>query len=97
MAGFGVRAILEAVCKDKGVAGKNLKVKIDNLAEVGLMTQSGAEILHHLRFMGNSAAHEMRSHAAFEISAAFDVIEYLLLGVYVLPEQAALLPRPPAN
>ena len=94
MTGFGLRAIIEAVCKDKEIAGQNLKIKIDSLAEAGLITKAGAEILHRLGFMVNAAAHDMKVHAAFEISAAFDVIEYLLQGVYILPEQAALLPEP---
>ncbi|WP_084168112.1 DUF4145 domain-containing protein [Paraburkholderia acidipaludis] len=97
MAGFGVRAILEAVCKDQGIAGRNLKIKIDKLAEAGLITSSGATILQHLRSMGNAAVHEMKLHAQFQISAAFDVIEYLLQGVYILPKQAELLLKPTAN
>jgi len=97
MAGFGVRAILEAVCKDRGIAGRNLKIKIDKLAEAGLITPSGATILQHLRSMGNAAAHEMKLHAQFQISAAFDVIEYLLQGVYILPEWAGLLPKSTAK
>jgi uncharacterized protein DUF4145 len=97
MTGFGLRAIIEAVCKDKGIAGDNLKVKIDKLADSGLITKEGSEILHHLRFMGNAAAHDMKVHAAHEINAAFDVIEYLLQGVYVLPVLAALLPRSSAD
>ncbi|QDQ82313.1 DUF4145 domain-containing protein [Paraburkholderia megapolitana] len=97
MAGFGVRAIVEAVCKDKGITGRNLKIKIDGLAEAGLITSSGATILQHLRLMGNAAAHEMKLHAQFQLSAAFDVIEYLLQGVYILPRQAELLPKPTAN
>lgn len=97
MTGFGLRTIIEAVCKDKDIRSGSLKTKIDRLAEAGLITKAGSEILHHLRFMGNAAAHEMKVHAAFEISAAFDVIEYLLQGVYILPEQAALLPKPPTG
>lgn len=32
MTGFGIRAIVEAVCKDKSINGRNLEKKIDNLA-----------------------------------------------------------------
>lgn len=93
MAGFGIRAIVEAVCKDKGMLGGNLKERIDALAKSGLITAAGAEILHHLRFMGNAAAHEMKAHSPSEMNAAFDVVEYLLQGVYVLPKQAEMLPK----
>lgn len=94
MAGFGIRAIVEAVCKNKAITGDNLKSKIDRLATDGHITQAGKDILHHLRFMGNAAAHEMKSHDASEMNAAFDVVEYLLQGVYVLPERAKRLPKP---
>ena len=51
-----------------------------------------ATALHSLRFMGNAAAHEMKAHLQKELNAAFDVVEHLLYGVYVLPKQAAQLP-----
>ena len=97
MAGFGVRATLEAVCKDQEISGRNLKIKIENLSEAGLITPSGAEILQQLRSMGNAAAHEMKLHHLAEISAAFDVIEYLLQGVYILPMQAEFLSKSREN
>ena len=92
LSGLGIRAIVEAVCKDKEMVGRNLQEKIDALAQQGLVTAAGAGILHNLRFMGNASAHEIRTHSQKELNAAFDVIEYLLQGVYVLPRQAAHLP-----
>lgn len=97
MAGFGIRAIVEAVCTDKNIKGKNLQERIDGLAGDGLITSAGSTILHSLRFMGNAAAHEMRAHSQRELNAAFDVVEYLLRGVYVLPKQAESLPSNTAN
>lgn len=93
MAGFGIRAIIETVCKDKGMVGNNLKDRIDALAKAGFVTAAGADILHHLRFMGNAAAHEMKAHSSSEMNAAFDVIEHLLQGVYILPKQTEMLPK----
>ena len=93
MTGLGIRAIAEAVCKDKTVAGGNLAEKIDSLAKVGLITKAGATILHSLRFMGNAAAHEMRAHSQKELNAAFNVIEHLLQTVYIIPKQAEELPE----
>jgi len=92
MAGFGIRAIVEAVCKDKEMSGRNLQIKIDSLAENGFITSDGAMILHSLRFIGNAAAHKMKAHSLEELNVAFDVIEYLLQGVYILPKQAENLP-----
>ena len=93
MSGFGLRAIVEAVCNYKEVKGENLEKKIDGLHSMGLITGDGAKILHSLRFMGNEAAHKMKVHTNAQMSAAFDVIEYLLMGVYILPERADILPK----
>lgn len=93
MVGFGVRAIVEAVCKDKNISGRNLATKIDNLANSGHITTDGATILHNLRFMGNEAVHEIKEHKIEELNAAIDVTDYLLKGVYVLPKIAEKLPK----
>jgi hypothetical protein len=93
MVGFGIRAIVEAICIDKTVSGGNLKIKINNLQQEGYVTTDGADILHSLRFMGNNAVHEMKEHDIKELNAAFDVIEHMLNGVYVLPELAKKLPK----
>lgn len=93
LAGIGIRAIVEAVCNDRGATGKNLEERIDNLATMKIVTEEGAKILHNLRFMGNDAAHEVKAHKVEELDIAFGVVEYLLHGVYIIPKQAAKLPR----
>jgi Domain of unknown function (DUF4145) len=93
LAGIGIRAIVEAVCNDRGATGKNLEERIDSLATMKIVTEDGAKILHSLRFMGNSAAHEVKAHKIEELDIAFGVVEYLLQGVYVMPKQAAKLPK----
>jgi hypothetical protein len=92
-AGIGIRAILEAVCKEKTNSNDKLWQQIDQLAQMGHIPAEGAEILHGLRFLGNDAAHEAKAHTEQELDAAFDVIEHLLRGVYVIPGRAAYLPR----
>jgi hypothetical protein len=42
--------------------------------------------------MGNQAAHKVKAHSQNELNLAFDVVEHLLKTVYLLPEQAKLLP-----
>jgi len=91
MAGFGARAIIEAVCRDKSINKGNLEKKIDQLATDGHITVEGAKILHSLRVLGNDAAHEMKVSTDEALSAAFDVVDYLLTGVYVLPRRAKKL------
>ena len=93
LAGIGIRAIVETVCKDRTAQGKNLKDRIDNLVILRIITPDGAKILHSLRFMGNDAAHEVKAHSQEELSTAFDVAEYLLKGTYILPKLANKLPK----
>ena len=93
LAGIGIRAIVETICKERSANGKDLKEKIDDLASTGVITNDGAKILHSLRFMGNSAAHEVKAHSNDELITALDVAEYLLKGVYILPKLAEKLPQ----
>jgi hypothetical protein len=93
LAGIGIRALLEAVCKEKSATGKDLEQKIDNLVGAGILTKSGAEILHGLRILGNVSAHEVKPHSENTLSLAMDVIEHLLTDVYILPTQSAKLPK----
>lgn len=88
LCGIGVRAIIETVCKDKSAAGGDLYTKINSLVGLGVLTQDGANILHKLRTLGNNAAHEVKPHTPKELGLAFDVVDHLLLGVYILPEHA---------
>ena len=88
LCGIGVRAIVETVCKDKNAAGGDLFAKINSLITIGVLTQDGANILHKLRTLGNNAAHEVKPHTPQELGLAFDVVDHLLLGVYILPEHA---------
>lgn len=88
LCGIGIRAIIETVCKDKAATGGDLYSKINSLVGLGVLTQDGADILHKLRTLGNNAAHEVKPHSLKELGLAFDVVEHLLLGVYILPKHA---------
>lgn len=93
LTGIGVRAIVETVCKDRNATGGDLEKKIDALVTQGVLTKDGAQILHGLRFLGNQAAHEVKPQALETLTVALDVVDHLLLGVYVLPERAKKLPK----
>jgi Domain of unknown function (DUF4145) len=88
LCGIGVRAIVETVCKDRNASGSELFAKINSLVDLGVLTADGASILHKLRTLGNDAAHEVKPHTPEELGLAFDVVDHLLLGVYILPEHA---------
>lgn len=88
LCGIGVRAIVETICKDRNSPGGDLSQKINGLVGLGVLTQDGAAILHKVRTLGNDAAHEVKPHSLKELGLAFDVVDHLLLGVYILPENA---------
>ncbi len=85
LSGIGIRAIVEAVCKEKKTTGKNLQERIDDLVKKQLLTPVSAEILHNLRVLGNKAAHEVKPHNAEQLAVAMDVIDHLLMDAYILP------------
>ena len=93
LAGIGIRALVEAICRERKAQGSNLSKKIDNLVAQGILTRDGAEVLHSLRLMGNVSAHEMKPYREEDLNAAFEVVEHLLKGVYILPRIAEKLPQ----
>ncbi|MDM8550749.1 DUF4145 domain-containing protein [Desulfobacterales bacterium HSG2] len=88
LAGIGLRAIVEGVCKERSASGKNLFKKIDNLVEQGVITPDGRSILHEIRMMGNDAAHEVKANSDEELVTALLVVENLLENVYIIPVKA---------
>lgn len=88
LVGIGVRAIIETVCKDLQAQGDSLQARIDDLVNKQLLAQSGADVLHKLRVLGNDSAHEVKPHSSRQLALAMDVVEHLLQGAYVFPEKA---------
>jgi hypothetical protein len=93
LAGAGIRALIEVVCKDKEATGKRLEDQIDNLVAQGVLTKDGASILHSLRIMGNKSIHEVKPLNKRDLNTALDVVEHLLLGVYILPSKTNNFPK----
>lgn len=93
LAGIGLRAIVEAVCESQAANGDNLFKRIDDLVVKGVTTPSGAEILHSIRLMGNSSAHEVLANSEEELTTALEVVEHLLSGVYLIPHKAKKLKK----
>lgn len=89
LAGIGLRAIVETLCKDKNVKGDNLAHKIDSLATDGLLTVQHTAILHRIRTLGNAAAHEVKPHPPKQLALAMNVVEHLLESVYIMPAKVA--------
>ena len=88
LAAIGLRALIEAICKQQKVRGKNLAKLIDGLEDKGVLSRLQSEFLHGLRFMGNAAAHEIAKPNRDEILAALEIAEAMLQVIYVLPRLA---------
>jgi hypothetical protein len=85
LAAIGIRAVVDAVCKDKGCSiPRDLEKSIDRLVEKGLLVADQAVFLHLQKFMGNAAAHEIAPPEQAELLAALDIAEHLLINLYIL-------------
>lgn len=85
LAGIGIRAIVETICKDLNAEGRDLYGKINTLKDKSIVTQEGADTLHKLRVLGNSAAHEVKAHNSQQLELALQIIEHMLEGTYIIP------------
>lgn len=80
----GLRMIVEAICLDKGVQGRNLVEKINNLKENGYITKLQSEILHQIRLLGNKTAHEIVENEEELLLEGVNVINSILFNIYGL-------------
>jgi len=93
LAMMGIRALVEAICAEKGCTASNLEKRIDQLVELDVITKPQATFLHLTRLMGNSAAHEVEEPFPQDLRAALNLTEDMLRTVYEMPGNAAQLRR----
>lgn len=89
LCGVGIRALIEGICADQKVIGKNLEAKINGLANI--LPKNIVTNLHSLRFMGNEAAHELSAPSQEEVQLALEICEDLLNYLYELDYKASYL------
>ncbi len=94
----GIRAIIEAICKDRNIKGGNLHFrdgspkrkssslpgKIYGLMEEGYLTEGNVEILLHLRFLGNEALHNLSRPSKEELKLAIEILDHVIDNIYVI-------------
>ena len=88
LAGGGLRATVEAICKEKSIVGKNLQERIDGLVTQQLLAKPQADLLHEERYIGNAALHEIERPNASDIAIGIEIVEGLLNTIYILPRRA---------
>jgi Domain of unknown function (DUF4145) len=86
----GLRSLLEGVCQDKKVKGRTLEERIENLQFL-LPNKNIIRHLHHFRFTGNKAMHELEAPSIEDVRLAIDVIQDLLNYLYELDYKASKL------
>lgn len=92
----GIRSIIEGICADNEVKEnlkdkaknknyyRNLRNKINGLADIGFLTERNAEILQHLRFIGNDALHKLERPSKKELKIALDIVDIIIKSTYEL-------------
>lgn len=86
LAGIGLRTLVEAICKQQNISGKNLKEKIIALHSKGQISTSELPILDKLRDIGNISAHEIKSFTMDKLSYALEIVNHILKSIYILPK-----------
>lgn len=88
LAGAGFRAIIEAICLDKQITGRDLETKINNLVKNDLITKSERDRLHSIRFMGNDSIHEMKIPSDEQLKLVLYIVEHLISNIYLIDPAA---------
>ena len=88
LAGIGFRATIEAICNDQEIKGKELSVRINNLATKGLISKKDSNRLHSIRFLGNDSAHDIKVPPTASLDAALIIVEHLLNTVYIIDNES---------
>jgi len=85
LAGVGLRMLIEAICLEQNIQGKNLQIKIEELHVKGLISKNEIPILDKLREIGNSSVHEIKTFPINKLKYALDIINHVLKSIYILP------------
>lgn len=80
----GLRAIIEAICIEQNITGRNLELKINNLSKNKLITEKDSNRLHSIRFLGNDSVHEMDVPKENKLNVALKIVENLINNLYLI-------------
>ncbi|MDZ4329117.1 MAG: DUF4145 domain-containing protein [Flavobacterium sp.] len=86
LAGVGLRTLVEAICKQQNIKGRNLKERIISLQAKGQISATELPILDKLRDIGNISAHEIKSFSMDKLSYALEIVNHVIRSIYILPK-----------
>ena len=84
LTGVAFRAVIEAICIEKEIKGRNLEKKINALVRNKLITEKESLRLHSIRFIGNDSVHEMKVPSEKSLLLVFNIINHLLNNLYLI-------------
>ncbi len=86
LAGIGLRAIVESICKyeNENKTIDNLFEKIKELVKEHIISEDDADKLHSIRLIGNDAVHDRKKPERDDIITAIKIIKNLLSNKYEL-------------
>ena len=86
------RAAVEAIARDKGAPGGDLRARIDALSSMGVHPDIVRD-LHEVRLTGNWSMHEGTEFAEVEIDDVADLIMQACYALYVAPARRDAMRR----
>jgi hypothetical protein len=84
LTGVAFRAIIEGICIEEEIPGRNLEKKINALVRNKLITEKESKRLHSIRFIGNDSVHEMKVPREESLRIVLNIIEHLLNNLYLI-------------
>ena len=100
----GLRAMIEAICSSKNIdrgqvpndqggtsCKKTLEGKIFGLRDAGYISTKQVEALHELRFLGNTALHEIDKPTEVQVRIAFSIIESIMEVIFGFEDKSKKL------
>lgn len=83
---LALRRTLEAICKEKGAAGKDLEQMISSMIESGILPAMYDDACWIIRKLGNSAAHaDNKVFSKFQVDQTIEFVQNIINYLYVLP------------
>lgn len=95
LAGVGMRMLIEAVCLNQKITGKNLQDQIKTLLNTGNISKNDYDVLDELRKIGNTSAHKIKRPSDSILKAALEAVNHLLRTIYVVPKRTRRLKNKP--
>jgi hypothetical protein len=79
----GFRAVIEATCNHLKIKQANLAERIDLLHSNGYLSKAESRRLHSIRFLGNSALHEIQTPKAEQLVILLGIVNHLLSNLFI--------------